>query len=243
MAFHESNNLPFAKKGFSPTDRLRGFHLHINRELLGVKKRYSVFQITAAPVPWKGAGSSLPTVQPCKEKQQAGCSPWAMKIWGIWVSPVPRWSLTTRSSVHSLFWVPKGSWWVHSCFGLRQRNESNRLTFSPQQISNTQGERAIQNVVTVSKIVGSRLILIPWKCKFYGRESTAKSYVAVFHCYRDFTATELKPHPLFQQGWKPVSALQWWKQVKLNSKQKKFWLDQWWWENSNWVLLGAMIKN
>lgn len=77
MAFHEGSNLPFAKKGSSPTDRRqRGFHLRINWELLGVKKKkYSMFQITAAPVAWKGAGSSLPTVQPCREKPQAGCSP------------------------------------------------------------------------------------------------------------------------------------------------------------------------
>lgn len=69
MAFHESNRQSFAKKGFSPTDHLCGFHLHINWKLLGVKK-YSVFQITAVPVPWKGAGSSLPTVQLSKGKPQ-----------------------------------------------------------------------------------------------------------------------------------------------------------------------------
>lgn len=69
MAFHESNRQSFAKKGFSPTDHLCGFHLRINWKLLGVKK-YSAFQITAVPVPWKGAGSSLPTVQPSKGKPQ-----------------------------------------------------------------------------------------------------------------------------------------------------------------------------
>lgn len=37
MAFHESSNPPFAKKGSSPTDRQRGFHLRINWDLLGVK--------------------------------------------------------------------------------------------------------------------------------------------------------------------------------------------------------------
>lgn len=38
MAFHKSNNPSFAKQGFSPTDHLRGFHLHINWKPLGVKK-------------------------------------------------------------------------------------------------------------------------------------------------------------------------------------------------------------
>lgn len=38
MAFYKSSNPSFVKQGFSPTDHLCGFHLHINWKLLGVKK-------------------------------------------------------------------------------------------------------------------------------------------------------------------------------------------------------------
>lgn len=38
MAFYESNYPSFTKRGFSPTDHLCSFHLHINWKLLGVKK-------------------------------------------------------------------------------------------------------------------------------------------------------------------------------------------------------------
>lgn len=110
MAFHKSNNPSFAKQGFSPTDHLCGFHLHINWKLLGVKKAFMCFKLQLFPCSSKVQGSSFPTVQPSKEKPQADCRPGALKLWGIWVvSAGPRWShvptLTTRSSVPVFSWA------------------------------------------------------------------------------------------------------------------------------------------
>lgn len=72
-------------------------------------------------------------------------------------------------------------------------NLSSCLTFSPQQINNAQEERAIWNSCYVIKIIG-RLILIHFKCRFYGGESIAKMPCSSFHCYRDFT----------QHSWSPI---------------------------------------